>query len=94
MIASALIWIAGQVSSKPYTSRLDFANRLQKVQRLLGSLEEGHDPRAEIEALVGKPDDIWTVKDDPRFTQLHEVWCYGSKWASYDANPRTNSHSI
>ena len=70
--------MVGQFQGKPYSSRLDFANRLQKVELLLRSMDDGHDPRSEIEALVGKPDDVWTVKNDPRFTQLHEVWCYGS----------------
>ena len=78
MVLAAFVWMMGQVQSKPYTSRLDFANRLQKVQRILNNSEDDHDPRAEIEALIGKPDDIWTVKDDPRFSQLHEIWCYGS----------------
>jgi hypothetical protein len=66
---TALLILAAALVT-PQMSRAEFCRRL-------GEIEEGM-PQAKVEALLGKPDDIWTAKDPEEYSGSGEVWCYGT----------------
>jgi hypothetical protein len=54
----------------PQISREEFCRRL-------GKIEEGT-TKPKVLAILGKPDDVWTVKDPRIYCWKGEVWCYGT----------------
>lgn len=81
MISSLLCGIlAGQEALRfgKFATRQEFARAMPRV--ISNYTPMGDYSRAKVEAMLGKPDDIWPLGDSTRYTWMagSEIWCYGT----------------